>query len=73
MQRYLEIDSRLERVMAVVKMRASEHSNQLRRFHIDDEGIKIDDRLAGRAGLLTGAPSGLEQTLGHSTVAPHER
>jgi circadian clock protein KaiC len=30
MQRYVEIDSRLERMMAVVKMRASRHSNQLR-------------------------------------------
>jgi circadian clock protein KaiC len=57
MQRYVEIDSRLERVMAVVKMRASRHSNELRLFHIDDSGIKIGDRLATHAALLTGSPS----------------
>jgi circadian clock protein KaiC len=56
MQRYVEIDSRLERVMAVVKMRASRHSNELHLFHIDDSGIKIGDRLATHAALLTGSP-----------------
>jgi circadian clock protein KaiC len=56
-QRYIEVDSRLERVMAVVKMRASAHSNQLRLFHIDDDGIKIGERLADHDGLLTGAPT----------------
>jgi hypothetical protein len=30
MQRYVEINSQLERMMAVVKMRACQHSNQLR-------------------------------------------
>ena len=56
MQRYVEIDSRLERMMAVVKMRANQHSNQLRLFHIDDEGIKIDEQRGAYSGLLAGAP-----------------
>jgi circadian clock protein KaiC len=56
MQRYVEINSRLERMMAVVKMRASRHSNRLRLFHIDDDGIKIDEQPAAYSGLLAGAP-----------------
>ena len=32
-QRYIEVDSRLRRVMAVVKVRASAHSNELRAVH----------------------------------------
>jgi circadian clock protein KaiC len=56
-QRYIEVDSRLQRVMAVVKVRASEHSNELRLFHIDDEGIQIDEMLAGYEGLLGGRPT----------------
>src|ERR1700730_2977402 len=56
MQRYIEIDIRLERVMAVVKMRASQHSNQLGLFHIDDEGIKLDEQRGAYSGLLAGAP-----------------
>lgn len=56
-QRYIEVDSKLQRVLAVVKVRGSAHSNELRLFHIDDDGIKIGDMLAGREGLLGGQPS----------------
>jgi circadian clock protein KaiC len=56
-QRYIEIDSRLQRVMAVVKVRASQHSNQLHLFHIDDTGIHIGDMLPDHEGLLTGQPT----------------
>ena len=38
-QRYIEVDSRLLRVMAVVKVRGSAHANALRQFSIDADGI----------------------------------
>ena len=56
-QRYVEVESRLLRVMAVVKVRASAHSDELRQFHIDDGGICIDDPFTDREGLLGGRPS----------------
>ncbi|MET0498969.1 MAG: ATPase domain-containing protein [Steroidobacteraceae bacterium] len=56
-QRYIEVESRLQRVLAVVKVRASDHSNELRLFSIDDEGIRIGERLQGYEGLLGGRPS----------------
>jgi len=56
-QRYIEVDSQLSRVMAVVKVRASKHSHDLRRFDIDDEGIKISEKLSDYEGLLGGRPS----------------
>jgi circadian clock protein KaiC len=56
-QRYIEVDSRLQRVLAVVKLRASEHSNELRLFHIDGDGIKIGEMVADREGILGGQPS----------------
>jgi len=56
-QRYVEVGSRLQRVMAVVKVRASAHSNQLHLFHIDDEGLKIDEGLPSYEGLLGGRPA----------------
>jgi circadian clock protein KaiC len=55
-QRYIEVDSRLLRVMAVVKVRASAHSDELRLFRIDDGGIRIGDRLTDHDGLLGGRP-----------------
>ena len=57
-QRYVEIESRLRRLMAVVKMRGSAHSNQLRLFTIDQDGIHLDGTLPDYAGLLAGRPSG---------------
>ena len=56
-QRYIEVDSRLLRVMAVVKVRASAHSNELREFSIDDDGIRIGKMLPEQEGLLGGRPT----------------
>jgi circadian clock protein KaiC len=38
-QRYIEVQSRLLRIMAVVKVRASAHSDELRLYSIDDNGL----------------------------------
>ncbi|MBC8055850.1 MAG: AAA family ATPase [Rhizobiales bacterium] len=56
-QRYIEVDSRLRRVMAVVKVRASAHSDQLREFSIDADGIHIGQMLPDHEGLLGGRPT----------------
>jgi circadian clock protein KaiC len=56
-QRYIELRSQLKRMMAVVKVRASAHSNDLRLFSIDDDGIRIGDKLTGYTGLLGGRPT----------------
>lgn len=55
-QRYIEIESRLKRVMAIVKVRASAHSDELRQFEITDEGIVIGDPVLGFEGILGGRP-----------------
>ena len=55
-QRYIEVDSQLLRVMAVVKVRASAHSNELREFVIDDGGIRIGAAMTDFKGLLGGRP-----------------
>lgn len=56
-QRYIELQSELKRVMAVVKVRASAHSHDLRLFTIDDGGISIGHKLTEYAGLLGGRPT----------------
>lgn len=56
-QRYVELDSRLQRVIAVVKVRGSLHSNELRQFTIDEDGIQIGEMLSGQEGLLIGRPT----------------
>ena len=56
-QRYIEVDSRLRRVIAVVKVRASAHSDQLREFTIGNDGIRIGEMLVSQEGLLGGRPT----------------
>ena len=56
MQRYIEIQGQLQRIMAVVKVRGSAHSKDLRAFEITEEGIDVGEDLGSYVGLLTGQP-----------------
>lgn len=56
-QRYIEVESRLLRIMAVVKVRASAHSDELRLYRIDNSGLQIGGMLQQQEGLLGGRPT----------------
>lgn len=56
-QRYIEVESRLRRVIAVIKVRASAHSDDLREYTIDSAGIHIGQTLPDQEGLLGGRPT----------------
>ena len=57
-QRYVELDGQLRRALAVVKVRSSQHSKQLREYEISpDGGVVVGQALQGYEGLLTGAPA----------------
>ena len=56
MQRYIELKGQLQRIMAVVKVRGSAHSKDLRAFEITDDGIALGERLGAYEGVLTGSP-----------------
>jgi circadian clock protein KaiC len=51
------VQSRLLRIMAVVKVRASAHSDELRQYHIDNNGLQIGEMLPDQEGLLGGRPT----------------
>jgi circadian clock protein KaiC len=60
-QRYVEIDGQLRRALAVVKVRSSQHSKDVREYEISsDGGIVVGRVLEGYQGLLTGTPRGRE-------------
>jgi circadian clock protein KaiC len=57
-QRYVEIDGQLRRALSVVKVRASQHSKELREYEIaSDGGIVVGRVLKGYDGLLSGTPA----------------
>ncbi|MFM9915541.1 MAG: RAD55 family ATPase [Rhizobacter sp.] len=68
-QRYIEVESRLRRVMAVVKVRASAHSDDLREYTIGADGIHVGGTLPDQEGLLGGRPT-RKRALGRPVVEP---
>jgi len=69
-QRYVEVDSRLLRMMAVVKVRNSMHSDEMRAYSIDDSGIVMGDAMPDLTGLLGGRPTRLPATVAGEDAAP---
>ena len=55
-QRYVEIDGHLQKVVAVVKMRGSEHSTDFRTYDLTSQGASIGKSLIGYHGITTGVP-----------------
>ena len=55
-QRYVEMQGELRRVMAVVKIRNSAHSHELRPYEITNDGIVIGPMRNDIEALLTGHP-----------------
>jgi circadian clock protein KaiC len=60
--RYVEIDGQLRKVLLVVKMRAGDHSKDIREYEITAEGLRIGARITGYHGLITGVPEPLGPT-----------
>jgi circadian clock protein KaiC len=56
-QRYVEIEGKLGRVMAVIKMRGSEHSHEFRSYEVTPKGVVVGDALKQYDGIITGVPT----------------
>lgn len=56
MQRYVELEGQLKRVISVVKVRASDHSKEIHFFDITSDGIAIRNPLHQYVGILSGRP-----------------
>jgi circadian clock protein KaiC len=56
LQRYVEMEGQLRRVMTVVKMRGSPHSKDWRAYEITDQGLVIGEVLDEYRGIISGIP-----------------
>jgi circadian clock protein KaiC len=54
--RYVEVERELRKVVAVVKMRGSQHSKAYREYEITERGFEVGGNLDGYAGRISGAP-----------------
>lgn len=56
LMRYVEVDSAMQRAIAVLKMRSSAHARDIRRFTIGQHGIEVGEPFSGQEGILSGSP-----------------
>ncbi|MFS8065848.1 MAG: ATPase domain-containing protein [Byssovorax sp.] len=63
-QRYVEMEGQLHRVMAILKMRGSPHDTHLRLYHVTHQGIRIGASLEQYRGILTGIPDRIARKRG---------
>ncbi|HJU06133.1 MAG TPA: ATPase domain-containing protein [Nitrospiraceae bacterium] len=56
LQRYIEMQGRLTRVMTVIKLRASDHSKEIRTYDITEDGLVLGKALTDYREILMGVP-----------------
>jgi circadian clock protein KaiC len=56
LQRYVEIDGALRKLVCVVKMRGFDHAKEMKLYDVGPGGIVMGEALTSYRGLLTGSP-----------------
>jgi circadian clock protein KaiC len=56
LQRYLELDGQIQRLLSIIKLRGSQHSKELRLYDVTHDGLVIGNPLIGYEGLMSGTP-----------------
>ena len=73
LQRYVEVDGTLRKVMTVVKMRASDHSKELREYRITEHGLEVGTVFRGPRAILSGKPQSTPARKPRKSVAAVRR
>jgi circadian clock protein KaiC len=55
---FVEIESKMHRVLSVLKMRGSAHDSELRKLLITETGLEVATKFIGLTGVLSGMPTG---------------
>jgi circadian clock protein KaiC len=71
-QRYVEIGGALQKVIAVVKMRGSQHDKALRAYEVTQHGLELGEALADYTGIVTGVARRTEDGRDGEAGAPDE-
>lgn len=56
MLKFVEIESELQLAVLALKVRGSDHENEIRKLAITSKGINIETKFEGHEGILSGAP-----------------
>jgi hypothetical protein len=74
LQRYVEIEGELRRIITVIKTRGRKHSSDLRAYEVTDKGIVVGEVLKQYRGLISAIPELREsaQPLAHQGLTDQE-
>jgi circadian clock protein KaiC len=61
-QRYVEMEGEIRKVMTVIKMRGSEHSKELRLYDVTKKGVVVGAALSDYRGIITGVAQRYQRT-----------
>ena len=56
LERYVELEGQLRKVLSVVKMRGSDHSKDWRAYEITQAGMVVGEVLSAYRGIVSGIP-----------------
>ena len=56
LQRYIELEGQLRKLMTVVKMRRGDHLKDMRLYDVGETGVVVGESLSAYRGLITGVP-----------------
>ena len=66
--RYVELAGQFKRVISVVKVRASNHSKDIRFFDITKDSINIGSALTNYHGILSGKPTLMDESASEAPL-----
>jgi circadian clock protein KaiC len=72
LQRYIELNGQLKKIMAIVKLRGSEHSKEIRAYEITENGLVVGEALTDYRDLLIGVPRKNDPTEESATSKPNK-
>jgi circadian clock protein KaiC len=73
LQRYVEIDSQLKRVVTVIKTRSRKHPTDIRTYEVTERGIVVGGPLDDYQGIISGVPQRrLRESQGRAGLTDRE-
>lgn len=54
LMRYVEVESQIQRAIAVLKLRGSNHDRRIRHYYIEEGGLVVGEPFRGRQAILSG-------------------
>ncbi len=65
-----QIDGKIHRFLAVMKMALTDHSKDLHEFHITSSGMQVRSKATGLSGILTGQTAGRFEAVAEQVLDP---